>query len=234
MNYVSFSGGKDSTALAVYLKQKGIDYKLVFADTGAEFPETHWAVTHIARQLGKELIVIPTPGFTSRLIGWGYLLPSFKVRWCTKELKQAPLDRFFKPEDTVFVGINADESHRLEGTKRAYDLQRPMVDHDIGEKEVAEIVHADVLNPLYTWRSSCSCFCCYQQRIGDWYGMLRHYPQFYMVAELWEEESIARSKKPFTWIRGKRLKTIRENYQAQGQLLPDEPVTEEPCAWCAT
>lgn len=188
----------------------------------------------MARQLGKELIIIPTPGFASRLIGWGYLLPSAMRRWCTRELKQAPMDKFFKLEDTVFVGITADESHRLEGIKRPYDLQRPMVDNDIGDTE-AGVLAGDLLSPLYAWRSSCSCFCCPFQRVRDWYGLLRNHPQLYRVAEIWEEESILRAgKSQFGWSKGRRLKEMRENYQNQGQLLPDEPCSEEPCAWCAT
>jgi 3'-phosphoadenosine 5'-phosphosulfate sulfotransferase (PAPS reductase)/FAD synthetase len=40
VTYVSLSGGADSTALAILLKERGEEFEMVFADTGAELPET--------------------------------------------------------------------------------------------------------------------------------------------------------------------------------------------------
>ncbi|MFZ1474384.1 MAG: phosphoadenosine phosphosulfate reductase family protein, partial [Anaerolineae bacterium] len=38
---VSLSGGKDSTALAIYMRDRIPDVEYVFCDTGEELPETY-------------------------------------------------------------------------------------------------------------------------------------------------------------------------------------------------
>jgi len=52
-HFVSFSGGADSTALAIYLADRGQDFTLLMADTGAELPETYWIAPRVARELGS-------------------------------------------------------------------------------------------------------------------------------------------------------------------------------------
>ena len=42
MNIVSFSGGKDSTAMLLMMIEKGMKIdKVIFCDTGAEFPQMY-------------------------------------------------------------------------------------------------------------------------------------------------------------------------------------------------
>lgn len=53
---VSLSGGKDSTALAIYLRGKipGVEY--VFCDTGEELPETYEYLLKLEAFLGQSII----------------------------------------------------------------------------------------------------------------------------------------------------------------------------------
>ena len=57
---VNMSGGKDSTALAVYLKQKNPKqrYEFVFCDTGKELPETYDYLKKVENYLGEEIIYL--------------------------------------------------------------------------------------------------------------------------------------------------------------------------------
>ena len=231
--YVNLSGGKDSTALAVYLDKKGVDFKLLFADTMAEFPETYMTLSKVANALGKELVIAPSKGFFYYLSKYGYMLPDFRRRYCTRLLKQEVLDEVLNEDDISYVGITADESHRLEGLEKPYQLERPFVDDDISSLEVKELC-GDLLNPIYKWRSSCSCFCCPFQKKGDWVHMLENHPQFYRLAEQWEDLSLSFGK-GFSFRKEITLKEMREKYQSQGKLfvLEDEPELYESCAWCA-
>jgi len=54
---VSLSGGKDSSALALYLSQRypQISVEYVFCDTGAELPETYEYLDRLEAFLGKEI-----------------------------------------------------------------------------------------------------------------------------------------------------------------------------------
>ena len=50
------SGGKDSSALAVYLRNKVPDLEYFFCDTGAELPETYEYLTRLEVILGKPIV----------------------------------------------------------------------------------------------------------------------------------------------------------------------------------
>ncbi|RJQ53384.1 MAG: hypothetical protein C4521_07575 [Actinobacteria bacterium] len=98
VDYVAFSGGADSTAMAIYLHEQGQDFELVFADTGAELPETYYMVTKVARVLGRKLTVVSNGTFYQWLTHFGFMLPSALQRWCTRLLKQVPQDAHFKQQ----------------------------------------------------------------------------------------------------------------------------------------
>ena len=55
---VSLSGGKDSTALAIHLKQQypQIPAEYVFCDTGTELPETYDYLARLEAYLGKRVV----------------------------------------------------------------------------------------------------------------------------------------------------------------------------------
>ena len=215
---VSFSGGADSTALAWYLKDKGEEIELVMADTGAELPETLFAAPDIARRLGVKLTVLSSATFFQRLTARGFLLPSFKIRWCSRELKIDCL-----PKDTA-IGITADEAHRR---PEAY---RPLVDAGITKEEARAICKKHgLLNPCYRWRSSCSCFCCPFQGKFNWLGLLQQHHQLYALAELWEGFSM-QTGHGFTWNEKFSLKQLREADEQQVKLFRDSE--HEACAIC--
>ena len=50
---LSISGGKDSAALAIYLRGKIPDIEYVFYDTGKELPETYEYLNKIENYLGQ-------------------------------------------------------------------------------------------------------------------------------------------------------------------------------------
>lgn len=216
---VSYSGGRDSTALALYLRGEGHEVELVFCDTGAELPETLSFVPWFARVNGMKLTVVSGPTFAQRLFAHGFFLPSSGSRWCTRELKMEPMQGY----EGLAVGICADED-------RMPDKLRPLVDACITKGEAARIVErAGMLNPVYKWRSSCSCFCCPFQRLTDWRNMAREHPSLYALAEAWERESVANSN-GFTWREGTTLEQLRQADESQLRMLTD--TREEACAIC--
>lgn len=115
---LGISGGKDSAALAIYLKQKYPNLKIEYynSDTGCELEETENLINRLEAYLGKivrlkaiETEIEPTP-FHHYLKAMGGFLPSPQARWCTKKMK---LDRFeeFVGDDYAisYVGIRGDE-----------------------------------------------------------------------------------------------------------------------------
>ena len=115
---LGISGGKDSAALAIYLKQKYPQLKIEYynSDTGCELAETEQLIDRLSAYLGtiKRLRAAegspePTP-FEHFLKAMGGYLPSVQQRWCTKKMKLAEFERFAGEDDVVsYVGIRGDE-----------------------------------------------------------------------------------------------------------------------------
>lgn len=123
---VSVSGGKDSAALAIYLKQKypELPFEYLFSDTECELPETETYLTKLEALLGVEVKRISAKKFLN--IGdkpgrnsfdiilneyYGGFLPSPRSRWCTGTLKIKPFEMEIGDSFAYsFIGIRSDEN----------------------------------------------------------------------------------------------------------------------------
>ena len=233
--YVAFSGGADSTALALLLWERGEDFELVFSDTGAELPETYWTIPRVARYLGKPLHVVSNGTYFQWCNAYHMALPGKVGRWCTRVLKQVPQEAYFSTvnADVVSIGIRADEPHRMEDSKLPYPYDRPLLDAGMDKKDVIQLCEKHgLLNPAYAWRSNVSCFCCQFQRKNDWLGLYRNHPDLYGLAEEWERLSKEmREENGFRFYpfgNGFTLEQLRQADEAQLALW-DEP-REEACS----
>ena len=234
--FVSISGGADSTALALLLWERGEDFELIFADTGAEFPENYYIITRLQATIQKPLHVVSGGGFYHWLVKKDYMLPGPRKRWCTRILKQEPIDHFlasFDEEIEVCQGIRADEPRRVRsrevsrpGCKNLYNSY-PLVEAGMCKKDVFELCKKyDLLNPVYKWRSNVSCFCCFFQRKSDWLGLLKHHPELYALAEQWEKQSYIMGKKKglsrvFGWNQSYTLENLRRMAEKTPNLFGD-------------
>lgn len=240
MNYVAVSGGADSTAMALLLHERGEEFEMVFSDTGAELPETYWILPRLAQAVQKPLHVVANNTFFAWLVQFGFMLPSAQRRWCTRELKMTPQDRFFKAHNarTVAVGIRVDEVHRADLNKRGeWEWRYPLVDAGMDRATVHDLCRKHgLLSPAYEWRTNTSCFCCPFQRKRDWLGLLRTHPDLYALAEDWERQSIeqaqAKGWTPYGWSQTYRLQRLRQATEEQLSLWPE--CTEEACVICTT
>ncbi|HAB51293.1 MAG TPA: phosphoadenosine phosphosulfate reductase [Ignavibacteriales bacterium] len=115
---LGISGGKDSAALAIYLKHKHpqLDIEYYFCDTGKELDETYELIKNLEIYLGKKIVrleAVPNSHETPfdhfyKLFG-GYL-PSSSSRWCTRTLKLAPFEKWVGSAPVIsYVGIRGDE-----------------------------------------------------------------------------------------------------------------------------
>lgn len=115
---LGISGGKDSAALAIYLKQKYPTLKIEYynSDTGCELAETELLIDRLGAYLGsiKRLRAAegspePTP-FEHFLKAAGGFLPSPQARWCTKKMKLDEFERYVGDDYAIsYVGIRGDE-----------------------------------------------------------------------------------------------------------------------------
>lgn len=117
---LGISGGKDSAALAIYLKDKypTLDIDYYFCDTGKELQETYNLIKALESKLGKEITRLKAaPDFPDEeqfdvfLNKYGGYLPSSNSRWCTRALKLEPFEKYVGEIPTLsYVGIRGDEN----------------------------------------------------------------------------------------------------------------------------
>lgn len=104
VNVLGISGGKDSTALAVYMRDRVPDMHYYFCDTGEELEETYDYLGKLENFLGKPITRLnPDRPFSHYLKIYNNYLPSPRMRWCTAKLKIEPFERWLNSE---FPGTN--------------------------------------------------------------------------------------------------------------------------------
>jgi 3'-phosphoadenosine 5'-phosphosulfate sulfotransferase (PAPS reductase)/FAD synthetase len=115
---LGISGGKDSAALAIYLKSNypSLDIEYYSSDTGKELDETYQLIRNLEIFLGREIQILKAADksdedpFDHFLKLYGGFLPSSNSRWCTKKLKIEPFERYVGTMPVVsYVGIRGDE-----------------------------------------------------------------------------------------------------------------------------
>ena len=112
---LSLSGGKDSTALAIYMRDKVPEMEYVFCDTGEELPETYDYLDKLEAYLGKPVVRLnPDRPFSHYLDIYRGVLPDSRTRWCTRMLKIKPFEKYVGEEEAIsYIAIRADEKHRI-------------------------------------------------------------------------------------------------------------------------
>ncbi len=209
------SGGKDSTALALYMRDNHpeIEMEYVFCDTHKELRETYEYLTKLEAYLGKPIERLTAGegerGFDHWLEVYGGYLPSPSMRWCTKTLKIEPFERYVK-EDPVrlYVGIRADE-HR-EGyvsTKPNIQPVFPFKEVGITKQDVFDILEDSGvgLPEYYEWRTRSGCYFCFFQRKKEWVGLLERHPDLYEKAKGYEK-----TDEGYTWARSESLEELEQ------------------------
>ena len=257
---LSLSGGKDSTALAIYMRDRIPEVEYVFCDTEQELPETYDYLKRLEVFLGKPITYLRHEGggFEDMLKARRGFLPSPQVRWCTDYLKIKPFEKHIG-EDLCFsyVGIRADEPHRKGyiSTKPNIIAKYPFIEDGLVKDDIVRILDESGLGlpEYYNWRSRSGCyFCFFQQRI-EWVGLLENHPDLYEKSSQFEridpltgekytwssKESLAELAQPDRVAQIKQESEARQQvsprYQANrtlAQLFSDEVAEDEGCLIC--
>jgi 3'-phosphoadenosine 5'-phosphosulfate sulfotransferase (PAPS reductase)/FAD synthetase len=209
------SGGKDSTALAIWMRDNrpDIEVEYVFCDTHKELPETYEYLTRIEGYLGRPITRLSSGlgerGFDHWLKVYGNYLPAPNMRWCTKKLKIEPFEAYVGDNPVfLYVGIRADE--RREGyisTKPNITPVYPFKEAGIRKEDVLEILEKSGVGmpAYYSWRSRSGCYFCFFQRRVEWVGLRETHPELFQRAKEYEKPEDG-----FTWIHGEPLTTFED------------------------
>jgi len=179
------SGGKDSSALAIYMRDQVPDMEYFFCDTGAELPETYEYLNKLEAVLGKPIARLNSDkGFDHWFEVFRGALPSPQMRWCTKNMKIKPLEAWLGDAPAIsYVAIRADESNRKGyiSTKPNIKTSFPFVEDGIDHDGVIKILDdAGVgLPSYYEWRTRSGCYFCFYQRKAEWVGLADRHPELF-------------------------------------------------------
>lgn len=217
---LGLSGGRDSAALAVYMRQHHptLDIEYFFTDTGKELPEVTEFLARLEGFLGRKIQVLnPDRDFDFWLAQYNNYLPSPQSRWCTRQLKLKPFERWIRADldtgtkITSYVAIRADEDYRegYSSTHENLSVSLPFREAGVDKAGVLEILAASGLGlpRYYAWRSRSGCtFCFFQQKI-EWVRLMEQHPDAFEEAKRYEKTAVA-SGSPFTWSHGESLEEL--------------------------
>src|SRR5579885_1736912 len=175
INIISFSGGKDSTALILWAQENLDSFVTVFCDTGWEHPINYAYIKEINESLlDSKLITLKSKvydGFEDLVIK-RKMVPGVQGKFCTQELKIFPTWDYIRSLDdeaTLYQGIRADESLRRskytesQWTDEAggYLMMRPLLRWSADEVFEYLKSHGVKPNPLYLLGAKrVGCFPC--------------------------------------------------------------------------
>jgi hypothetical protein len=219
---LGLSGGKDSAALAIYMRQHypHLNIRYFFTDTGKELPEVYDFLAKLEGFLGKPIERINGDrDFDFWLRQYNNFLPSAQTRWCTRQLKLTPFKQWVRPwldqGDKVYsyVAIRADEDHRegLISQHKNLEVILPFRQHGVDKPGVFEILEASGIGlpAYYEWRSRSGCtFCFFQQKI-EWVRLKERHPDAFEDAKTYEKTAVE-SGSPFTWTQGEPLTDLEK------------------------
>jgi 3'-phosphoadenosine 5'-phosphosulfate sulfotransferase (PAPS reductase)/FAD synthetase len=249
---VNLSGGKDSTAMAIYMRQRypQIPVEYVFCDTGCELLETYEYLERLQALLGAEILYLNAldglgiarksnrnPFDIWLYEVYGGFLPNPRARWCTRVLKIEPFEHHVGQDRAFsYIGIRADEDRDGYVSRRPPVISQkpniipvyPLRDDGIELADITEIIDITGLGlpEYYKWRSRSGCYFCFYQQIGEWQGLKEHHPEKFDEAK--EYEKFVKGKR-FTWVEGRTLDDIAGLPKRHATQAVDEA---DGCAIC--
>ena len=188
LHVVSFSGGKDSTAMLLYMLDKGMRVdKIIKVDTTKEFPEMYDHIRKVESYIGRKIETVKidfdywfgehvkTKGKLKGSKGYGW--PDFRNRWCTALKREAAsfliAGQGYDPRKrgiavVEYHGIAVDEQIRASknsGRRIVY----PLIEAGMTERDCLQFCYDRGFDwgGLYERRIRVSCFCCPLQRINE-------------------------------------------------------------------
>jgi phosphoadenosine phosphosulfate reductase len=167
---VSYSGGKDSLATLLLVRDAGVDFDLLFVDTGLEFPETLENVRQVSNEYQLNLIhATAGDAFWKSVEYFGP--PSVETRWCCKLCKLGPITQLIEkhyPQGCLtFIGQRKYESSAR--AKSEHVWKNPWVGNQIGASPIQNWTALHVW--LYLFSKKAPYNPLYEQgfrRIGCW------------------------------------------------------------------
>ena len=201
---VSFSGGKDSTAMLLRMLELGMPVdEIIFCDTGVEFPQMYEHIDKVEQYIGRKITRLKsdksfeyylfehTPEKLAKEGKRGKGFPCFKIRWCTDYFKRKQLRRcYYKIKQRgwhikEYVGIAADEPKRIK------DKCYPLADWGWTEADCLKYCYDKGFDwgGLYELFPRVSCWCCPLKSLNELRQLRHNFPDLWATLLNWQHKT---------------------------------------------
>lgn len=206
---VSFSGGKDSTAMLLKMLELKMQIdEIIFLDTGMEFPEMYDHIEKIKIYIKREITILKSEKtfeyfmFEHKKIKGknkgqkGYSWPDFRNRWCTQALKKQIIKKYLKEKYTGYEvieyhGIAVDETKRLENKNKEKKVRYPLAELGMTEKDALNYCYQKGFNwnGLYQEFDRVSCWCCPLKSLKELKILYKKHPKLWNTLKEWDSKT---------------------------------------------
>jgi len=233
---LELSGGMDSAALALLLKEKQpeLEIEYIYIDTGYNLPEATEFMAALEEKIGK-ITRINTANdglkkdFVKLLNSTQPTLPSVRKSWCTVSIKQKPYidminglkaDGF---EVIQYLSYRSDDRNKVPSNTDISFLA-PFKEAGIGSNDVRDIIERNGIElPKYlSYRSNPFCFLCYRQTNQEWANLARVHPDLFAQALALEKQALENSKGGDTYFLGSQPLDVLETIEAKQHFIGKE------------
>ena len=232
---VSVSGGKDSTAMALWLIDQGLQDRctFVFADTKWEHPDLYKYIDEVLEpKIGKihRAVSKKYPGGMPDMVRQKGAFPSRMIRFCTEHLKVVPMREFIEKvrhttgeEPISVVGIRAQESKRRskfeeweDGGPMKCDTWRPLITWLLEDVVAIHTKHSIPPCGLYLRENHPA------QRVGCYPCIMSRKSEILAVAQQdpWRIDEIRKLEGEVTEVMERKLAERGETLESLGRTAP--------------
>lgn len=237
MRHIVPLSGKDSAALAFLLRKLYPErvFEYIMTPVADREPEEliPW-LQDVAGRCGGELQLITTTTFTDLLDKWGGMLPSPRVRWCTRALKIEPFEKHVQGHEcTIYLGLRNDEDRDGNtGEKQGLIYEYPLRDHEVDQcgallliaegfgvdvpPDASEndlwplLIEVGALPRFYEWLSHANCYGCIFWNVTMWRKLYERMPEKYWTFSA--QESVGSN---FTYVHGWTLAQLAQRFELE-------------------
>ena len=216
VHIVSFSGGKDSTAMLLKMIENNMQIdEIIFCDTTAEFPEMYKHIEKVEKYINRKITIlkknfnfeyymfehVKTRGKNKG--SKGYTWPDFRNRWCTYLFKRQLIRQYLKQYKGYNIieyhGIALDEIERTKKNKDGRNIKYPLIDWQMTEKDCLEYCYDKGFdwNGLYEKFARVSCYLCPLQRLGELKVLYTEFPELWAYMKELDKRSIKQFDRKF-------------------------------------
>ncbi len=205
MNIISFSGGKDSTAMLLRMVELRMPIdEIRYFDCGIwEFPQMFRHIEKVKRFIGFPIrYLTPAHSFDylfsqkrtkKGFLGYGF--PSLNYRWCTGRKRDA-LNRGCGRDSIKYIGYSIDELKRTQiALRRDKRCKFPLIEWGWSEKDCLNYCYEKGFDweGLYKHFRRVSCWCCPFQGINELRNLRKYFPNLWKrLLEMQQERLLKR------------------------------------------